>query len=515
MERREIGHTGVRLSVVGFGTAQLQMLPERRAIAALRRGFECGINWVHTAPDYGGVEHWIAKAIAESGRPVSIVTQSPACLSLLEPYFENTSRLAGRRALDLYGLNCIEDIERIGENVWGRGGMIEFLQKKKAEGRLRALFCSTHGAIDYVERLVDSGVFDALMIAYNPIGFHQLSYFAARQQRQFENMRETAERLFPLAAHRGVSLIVMKALGGGLLARGKAFPPHVWPPREELASADLLRFALEQPGVASVVPGIASPEEAEENAAAGNAPLTLHPARRAALLEAAARMRLSLCSRCGDCEPTCSRRLPIASLFRDGYIWNYRNETFMADDQENYFDLHPDPALACLTCDDQSCRCPQGLTVPQELQRIHALVSDLRMRGQHPGPIAGTATTANDSAHRVRLLSREVPGVAAAGTPTSATFLVENTGDRMWTAMSHIPDPRIATGVAIECRGRSDLVPLRQNISPGQRSPIALEFTAPAEPGDHELAFFLTPMARDAGPRTRFFSTTLRVVAGA
>ena len=37
MERREIGRTGVRLSVIGFGTAQLQMLPERKAIAALRR----------------------------------------------------------------------------------------------------------------------------------------------------------------------------------------------------------------------------------------------------------------------------------------------------------------------------------------------------------------------------------------------------------------------------------------------------------------------------------------------
>ena len=139
MERREIGRTGVRLSVIGFGTAQLQMLPERRAVATLRRGFECGVNWVHTAPDYGGVEHWIARAIAESGRPVSVVTQSPAFLSLLEPYFENTCRLFGRRALDLYGVNCIEDIERIGENVWGRGGMIEFLQKKKAEGRLRAI----------------------------------------------------------------------------------------------------------------------------------------------------------------------------------------------------------------------------------------------------------------------------------------------------------------------------------------------------------------------------------------
>lgn len=515
MERREIGRTGVRLSVVGCGTAQLQMLPERRAIAALRRGFECGINWVHTAPDYGGVEHWIAKAIAESGRPVSVVTQSPAFLSLLEPYFENTCRLFGRRALDLYGLNCIEDIERIGENVWGRGGMIEFLQRKKAEGRLRAIFCSTHGAIDYVERLVDSGVFDALMVAYNPIGFHQLSYFAEKQQRQFENMHDTAARLFPRAAARGVSLIVMKALGGGLLSRGKAFPPHLWPAEDDIPPADLLRFALEQPGVAAVVPGIGSPEEAEENAAAGYAPVALDPARRSALLDAAARMRLSLCSRCGACESSCSRHLPIASMFRDGYIWNYRNETFMADDQENYFDLHPNPLLACVTCDDQSCRCPQGLDVPRELQRLHTVVSGLRARGGHPGPIAALPVTGAAAAHRIRLVSRELPESAAAGELTSATFLIENAGDQMWTAMSHIPDPRVATAIAIESRDRLDIVPLRQNISPGQRSAVAVEFTAPSEPGVHQVAFSLTPLAPAGAGRTRFLTTTLRTVAKA
>jgi predicted aldo/keto reductase-like oxidoreductase len=514
MERRYIGRTGVRLSVIGFGTAQLQMLPERQALAALRRGFECGINWVHTAPDYGGVEHWIARAIAESGRPVSVVTQSPAFLSLLEPYFENTCRLFGRRALDLYGLNCIEDIERIGENVWGKGGMIEFLQRKKAEGRLRAIFCSTHGAIDYVERLVDSGVFDALMVAYNPIGFHQLSYFAEKQQRQFENMHDTAQRLFPRAAARGVSLIIMKALGGGLLSRGKAFPPHLWPAPDEIPPADLLRFALEQPGVASVVPGIASPEEAEENAAAGVAPLGLEAPRRARLLETAARMRLSLCSRCGACESTCSRELPIASLFRDGYIWNYRNETFMADNQENYFDLHPDPALACVTCDNQSCRCPQGLAVPEELLRLHTLVASLRAAGRHPGPIAELAVTDATQCHRVRLVSREVPESAPAGTAATAVFLLENAGEQMWTAMSHIPDPRIATAVGIECRGRIETVPLRQNISPGQRSAVAVEFMAPREPGDHDVSFFLMPMAAGAAGRTRFFATRLHVVPG-
>jgi hypothetical protein len=171
--------------------------------------------------------------------------------------------------------------------------------------------------------------------------------------------------------------------------------------------------------------------------------------------------------------------------------------------------------LACVSCDNQTCRCPQGLAVPHELQRLHTLVSGLRATGHHPGPIGRLPVTDAAASHRVRLVSREVPESAPAGTTTSATFLIENAGDHMWTAMSHIPDPRIATVVGIECRGRLDTVPLRQNISPGQRSAVAVEFTTPPEPGVHDVAFFLMPMAAGAGGRTRFFTTSLRVVAGA
>ena len=171
--------------------------------------------------------------------------------------------------------------------------------------------------------------------------------------------------------------------------------------------------------------------------------------------------------------------------------------------------------LACASCDDQSCRCPQGLAVPYELQRLHALVTSLRAEGHHPGPVGSLTVTDEGAPHRVRLVSREVPESTSAGTATAATFLIENAGDRMWTAMSHLPDPRIATAVGIECRGRIDTVPLRQNISPGQRAAVAVEFTAPQETGVHDLAFFLMPMAAGPGGRTRFFTTSLRVVAGA
>ena len=482
----------------------------------LRRGFELGVNWVHSAPDYSGVEPWIARAIDESRCHVKVLAQGPGPLALLEPYFENTCRQFRSARLDLYGIGCIDDAERIGENVWGAGGMVEFLLRKKAEGRLGGLFCSTHGSPEYVEKLITSGVFDAIMLAYNPLGFHLLTYYAAKEGRDFERIAEHRGRLFPLAAQQGVSILVMKALGGGLSVPGRAMPPHAWfgGPAGPTPVADLLRYALAEPGVCAVVPGVASPEEAEENALAGHAPLALSVDTRATIERTAATMRLSLCSRCGDCESTCSRALPISSMFRDVYIWNYRTETFMADDRYNYFHLHPDQTLACATCTNQTCQCPQGLVVPVELARIHGHVQQLVEAHRHPGPVDRLRDRLVTGAHRVLVLADDVPSAMSPGEAGVARFVVENAGDEMWTAFSHIPDRHLAVGVAVLING--DLVvrrPLRQNVSPRERSSIVVEFTAPDRPGQYDLRIALLPLSATNATTgaTPFHAATLTV----
>jgi len=515
MQFREIGSTGIRLSVIGCGTAQLQMVSERQAVGALRRAFELGVNWVHTAPDYGGVEPWIARAVRESRRDVIVATQSTAFLHELEPYLDRARRMFGREVLDLYGVNSIDDIEYIGENVWRRGGIVETLRRKKDEGVIKALFCTTHGPIESMERLVTCGAFDAVMVAYNPLEFHLLSYHAARYGRRFENLHDVRTRLFPLAAHRGVSVIVMKPLAAGMLTPGRAFPPASWPPgprERSIAAADLLRHALGHPGVAATVVGIASADEADENARAGYAPLELSNERLEAIERTAAELRLSLCSRCGDCEPTCSRGLPLASMFRDAYIWNYGNETFMADERENYFLLHPSEALACATCEAQTCRCPHGMQIPGALAELHQTMTALRAEGRRPDAPDRRHGEDMRTPHRVAVLSADIQ--VSPGTAAMARFLVENTGTSMWTAECHIPDPRVAVAVGVVVDGRfAGRTPIRQNICPGQRSPVVLEFDPPRSAGAHRLDFHLMPLeaSRIDARATRFHSATVHV----
>jgi len=74
MEQRELGRTGLKVSVLGFGGAPLggmyRTLDEVEAIAAVRHAIDAGINLVDTSPYYGPLhsEMLLGKALRDGWR---------------------------------------------------------------------------------------------------------------------------------------------------------------------------------------------------------------------------------------------------------------------------------------------------------------------------------------------------------------------------------------------------------------------------------------------------------------
>jgi predicted aldo/keto reductase-like oxidoreductase len=497
MQLNRVASTDVHLSAVGFGTFQLQLVPERQAVDTLVRGFELGVNWVHTSHEYGGAEPLIAQAISRLERRIIVLNQASGEPAYMDAVFEKTRRMFGNAdgSLEMFGINCIDDAELREQNVWGPGGLVELLKRKKEQGRVRALFCSTHGSPDYVARLITCGVFDAVMIPYNPLGFHALSYFEEAVGRQGEDLEQNRERIFPLASANGVALLVMKPLAGGLMCRGKAFPPRAWlsGEHEHLAAGDVLRGILEHPAVCAVVPGTASTEEAEENARAGHRPVLVGIERSAAIGTAIDEMRATICSRCGACHSSCSQRLPISFMFRDGYIWNYRSESAVVEDYLCYFALHSSKALACHTCQQQTCACPSGIDIPAALGRLHGVMIELRQEELLPPTPDEALGRWVQQRHWAQLVSKELPSTLSVGDERACRLWLHNSGTDTWHAPldAHV-DTGLALGVFIDGRlvGR---VPLRHDVESGQRTNIAFSLRAPRRSGMHRVSLCLMP----------------------
>jgi len=130
------------------------------------------------------------------------------------------------------------------------------LRAWKAEGRIRLLGVThyTQSAHDELEAVLRAEKWD----------FVQLNYAL--------DDREAEQRLLPLAAERGIAVLVNQPFGGGGLIRKLGSRPlPAW--ASEIGCASwaqiLLKFVLGHPAVTCVIPGTGRPEHMTDNVGAG------------------------------------------------------------------------------------------------------------------------------------------------------------------------------------------------------------------------------------------------------
>jgi ferredoxin len=385
--------------------------------------------------------------------------------------------------------------------------MVEFLLRKKREGRLGGIFCTTHGSPEYVNALIKSNVFDALMVAYNILGFHLLSFNPSgihqdgrhpssgspstsfqpdalkvlQRRTTYESIPRTREEVFPMARQHDIGLMIMKPLAGGLLCQDKAFPARapLTPERAQISAREALRFILTSPEVSCVVPGTASPAEAVENALAGYGDISL-PARQVRGVKS--RVGLfdnTICSRCGLCDSSCSQKLPISWLFRAGYISLYPSETFEAQDEFEYFTLHPNRRSACSSCPDVTCHCARGIDIPAGLTRIHQAMVELTDKGLAPPPRPMRHRIENGNGYGATIIIQDIPTSFRLGGHTTCRLYLENTGQQPWYATADEGRRRTALFVYLDGELQQS-AGLRHDVHTGERGHFVFELAAPA-----------------------------------
>jgi diketogulonate reductase-like aldo/keto reductase len=137
---------------------------------------------------------------------------------------------------------------------------LETLRAWKEEGHIRYLGITHYSSSAYgeMEKIMRNEALD----------FVQLNYSL--------DDREAERRLLPLAAERGIAVLVNLPFGaGGLfrILRGKPVPPWVQEAGCEAWSQVLLKFTLAHKAVTCVIPGTGNPDHMAENCRAGDGPM--------------------------------------------------------------------------------------------------------------------------------------------------------------------------------------------------------------------------------------------------
>jgi diketogulonate reductase-like aldo/keto reductase len=256
MQVRSIPSTGEQLPVIGCGTWRgfdVRAGQRERLGEVLDVLFETGGSVIDSSPMYGAAEAAVGDLLESMNRRAKAFLATKVWtrgrqsgLNQMQRSFE----LLRDDVIDLMQIHNLVDWET----------QIESIRALKSEGRIRYVGIThyTASAHDELEAVMRSETLD----------FVQLNYAI--------DDRAAEQRLLPLAAERGIAVLVNRPFGGGGLLRrlsSRPLPRVAMDLGCESWAQLLLKFILADAAVTCVIPGTGNPAHMRDNVAAGREPL--------------------------------------------------------------------------------------------------------------------------------------------------------------------------------------------------------------------------------------------------
>jgi diketogulonate reductase-like aldo/keto reductase len=252
--RKSIPSSGEQLPVIGIGTWQTfhvgddagQRAPLREV---LREFFARGGTLIDSSPMYAEAEEVAGDLVAELGEHERLFAATKVWTFGREEgiaQMERSMRRMRVKQMDLMQVHNLRD--------WRVH--LPTLRAWKEEGRIRYLGITTSNPNQYEE-------FAAVMAA-EALDFVQLNYDITT--------REAEAVLLPLAAERGMAVLVNRPFGGGNLfprVRGRELPDWAAEFDCESWAQFFLKFVVAHPAVTCAIPATSNPRHAADNMGAG------------------------------------------------------------------------------------------------------------------------------------------------------------------------------------------------------------------------------------------------------
>jgi hypothetical protein len=373
---RKMPKTGDELSILGFGCMRLPVkadgsIDEERAVKQVRYAIDHGVNYVDTAwPYHGGQsEPLVGHALADGYREkVRLATKLPSWLiekrEDMDTFLDAQLEKLQTDHIDYYLVHAL--VGELWDNV-EKLGVTNFLDKAKADGRIKNAGFSFHGAGQDFRRIVDAYDWDFCQIQYNFL--------------DEKNQAGTAGLEY--AASKGLGVIIMEPLRGGNLTRN--VPPAVkaiWDeaPIKRTPAEWALRWIWNHPEVTVVLSGMNDESHIRENLSVADQayPDSLNETELQLVQRAEKKYRELLkvgCTGCQYCMP-CQSGVNIPLCFEE---YNNLYLTGNADGEKFMYAARlggavglgtPEFASLCVQCGECREKCPQHLDIPVLLESV-------------------------------------------------------------------------------------------------------------------------------------------------
>jgi len=371
---RKMKNAEPELSILGFGCMRLPtkdtgQIDEEQATGMIRYAIDHGVNYVDTAYPYhnGESEPVVGRALSGGYREkVHLATKLPSWLIRsredMDKYLDEQLARLRTNHIDFYlvhGLN-----RPFWENL-SVLGVTDFLTDAIADGRIRYAGFSFHDNVTLFKEIVDAYDWTFAQIQYNFMDEH---YQAGTEGLEY-------------AAEKGLGIVVMEPIRGGLLARELAGISEIWEKTkvQHPAAEWALRWVWNHPEVSVVLSGMSTPEQVRQNVAVAKSGFPDSLSRTELSLFGKVRKELEKriaipCTGCKYCVP-CQHGVSIPECFE------FYNRGHMYEDEEQtrdiytmflggFFDGTPHYASLCQECGECEEKCPQSLPIIGNLKKV-------------------------------------------------------------------------------------------------------------------------------------------------
>lgn len=360
MQYRTLPHGGEKISVIGLGTSVVGEVSEKNVTETVDFALAQGINYIDLAGGHASIFAGIGKALQGRRKDVMVQLHFGADYTSGE-YGWNMTLDGVKRSVDWqltklgtdyidFGfMHCIDELADLEQ--YEKRGILQFLLDRKADGVVKHLGLSTHAPV-LANKVLDMGLIDMLMFSINPMyDYGQGDYSIGSGSERYA--------LYTRCAKEGVGISVMKPFNAGQLLDAKKSPFH-----RALTPAQCVQYALDRPGVLTVLPGAAGIEELKQILA---------------YLDASAEERdysiigsftpdetKGSCVYCKHCQP-CPVGIDIG-LVNKYYDLAKQGDTLAA---EHYRTLEKN-AADCVQCGHCNSRCPFSVDQMARMKEIEA-----------------------------------------------------------------------------------------------------------------------------------------------
>ena len=334
MEYRILGRTNLKISAIGLGGIPIQRASFDEAVRLIKNIHQYGVNFVDTGIVYTDSEAKIGSAIKGVRQEWILASKSPAIsYSQMKKDIEQSLKNLDVDYIDLYQIHHLKNDEMLKKSLT-EDGCMRVLKEAQKEGKIGFIGVSGHNN-ETLLAAAKTGLFDTILLSFN-----------YREQ-------EALKELIPYCKENNIGVMVMKPLAGGTIKN----------------ASSAIKFCLSVPGISTVLPGMHTDVEVEEDLVKVLENPVFAPEDEEKL-KAETPIEAPFCRACGYCitmDGGCPAGINITLLLRlEGYFQKYGPLDWILNTYKNQ-KVGP---VVCIFCGHCEKVCPFGLFVPRILRGL-------------------------------------------------------------------------------------------------------------------------------------------------